>query len=1216
MLVQSRICFPTSNLIRQLRLGGASLPTVVYSFPLKGLTVLRHMLCQKRKSLSGKIATEPDKLDDPTTSCFNRGSSPPGDFPVAMSCPVSRQNELTRQREAFRYDAALIVNSTSNCTANLIPSKTLTTSADSTLTALCQLAVLRLSASRALVSLFDQSNQIVVAEATPQTRLLPNCSSKHQDQNLWLCGTRFHRSFGVCERVILASTNQSPRSQQLPVTVINDLAADESLCDRPYCHAWPHNRFYAGVPLITPRGIAIGTLCVFDSQPRSGLDESSKSVLRDLAQSVMSHLEERRASERYRQAGRVTRGIRRFFNRPNTKSEMKSDQLLAAEPRLRTPGADFSPRMNHGDSRPSDDTLANICASAADVMRDSLEVDSVLILDASHTHRGQVGKSRHGINKPNSSEDHSPKTHRGLTGADDLCPVLGSSLSAETEQAVDSYFGPPTLRASVLKKMLRYYPRGAIWTSDYDDNETSEKMSDDSSSDSFNQSSSSEGAGRAPGQHHSRQKLRQELRQAVFKLVPGATGVAFFPMWNAQKRRWFAGGFAYSNSATRVFSAKRELSYLRAFGTVLMAEVSFLKEREVDRSKLDVLDSISHELRSPLHGILLGAGLVRGGRLDSTQDDALLTVEACSRTLLDTIDQILDWSKVNHFDTSPLKVSGDTPTDRSNRTRQRSQSDNLETGSMSIATDVDLPLLIEDVIESVTMGHEFQRLSFEQTKKLPDTPSNRVKIIVNFVPAPGANWMFNVQAGAIRRIVLNLFGNSLKFTSSGFVYIQVEQSETRDSSIRSVRLTIADTGCGISQEYLTNYLFSPFTQQNIIDAGTGLGLSLVRRIANSLDGTIEVQSEVSVGTTVRVTLPLKSSNERSEFVDAADLDSLNTLPTNPDGFKISLLGFQDSSVENNHELLLDNPPSEKESISSVCEHWLGLSTVEVSGSLDETTNALICDYGFLDKAKLLTKNDKSTPLIVICQNAAMARKQQAIEAANDEQHVVFTHEPLGPRKLQRILARFMKNNQTGTPSSGGQPATDKCPQLLTPASATQHVPPIPPTIEGENRDTLGSTLPETCLTQQRPRSSLPTPSAETEPTIEETSNKGNLFLLVDDNPINLKMLIVFMKKLKLTYCTATDGQQALDIYVKNPESFRCVFMDISMPVMNGFEATRAIRVIEANGSIRRCPIFALTGLASRDAQQEAILSGIDLFLIKPTQLKKIKHVLESNGLLG
>jgi CheY-like chemotaxis protein len=122
------------------------------------------------------------------------------------------------------------------------------------------------------------------------------------------------------------------------------------------------------------------------------------------------------------------------------------------------------------------------------------------------------------------------------------------------------------------------------------------------------------------------------------------------------------------------------------------------------------------------------------------------------------------------------------------------------------------------------------------------------------------------------------------------------------------------------------------------------------------------------------------------------------------------------------------------------------------------------------------------------------------------------------------------------------------------------------------------------------------------------------FLLVDDNPINLKMLVMFMKKLNLQYSTATNGQEAVTKYKENPTSYKCVFMDISMPVMNGFEATRCIRAFEAECDIRKCSIFALTGLASRDAQQEAVLSGIDLFLTKPIELVEIKHLLESKGL--
>lgn len=69
-----------------------------------------------------------------------------------------------------------------------------------------------------------------------------------------------------------------------------------------------------------------------------------------------------------------------------------------------------------------------------------------------------------------------------------------------------------------------------------------------------------------------------------------------------------------------------------------------------------------------------------------------------------------------------------------------------------------------------------------------------------------------------------------------------------------------------------------------------------------------------------------------------------------------------------------------------------------------------------------------------------------------------------------------------------------------------------------------------------------------------------------------------------------------------------------MPVMDGFEATRHIRSTEAELSLHRCTIFALTGLASADAQQEAFTSGIDLFLTKPVKLAELNQILSARNL--
>ncbi|KAH7245722.1 hypothetical protein BKA59DRAFT_418834 [Fusarium tricinctum] len=1118
-----------------------------------------------------------------------------------MSCSAWRQAELSRERETFRYDPALIANSIPNSPTDLIPSHKLTTSTDATLTTFCQLAALRLNTSRALISLFDRASQFVVAEATQNVRLRPNSSPKRNDEGLWLCGTHFPRSFGVCERVVLDCTDPTPSvnptSHRLPLTIIDDLANDETLCHRPYCHSWPNNRFYAGIPLITPRGIVIGVLCVFDSQPRSGLDEASENVLRDLADSVMAHLDERRVSERYRQADRVTRGIRRFFHGRSTETQIKDDQLLAAEPRLRTPGAGFSPQYNYSsDNRPHGDKLASTCASASDIMRDALEVDGLLLLDARNAHRSHLGNPQSDI--------------------DDLCPVLGSSVTAEAKQDGNSYFGHSTIYASILKKLLRHYPRGTIWTFDNAEGDASDVLSDDSLSGTSNQGPvideadeiSHESPADACGSIQ-----RQELRKAVIQLLPGAASVAFFPIWNAQKRRWFAGGFAYSNRSSRIFSPKRELSYLRALGTVLMAEVSFIKEREVELSKLNVLDSISHELRSPLHGIFFGAGVLRSGDLNPSQDDALISVEACSRTLLDTIDQILDWSKINHF-TSSLAKGDYTYTDVDSRALRSSRNNSVEAGMMSIASDVDLPRLIEEVVESVHVGHEFQKLSLGQAALGSDASKDRVKVVVNIEPMD--NWRFHVQPGAIRRIVMNVLGNSLRFTSRGSVHVQVEQAPADDPSKRLVKLTIADTGCGMSRDFLTNDLFSPFTQQNIMSAGTGLGLSIVRRITEALGGTVEVQSSPSVGTSVCLSLPLKLSEapDRANVLNAlARHDSEHNI----EGSKVSILGFEDSA-DDLHNPFLKKQLSEKEIVSSMCRDWLKLQILETRDSLVEEPNVVLCDEQSLDRARALTQTSQSIPIVAVCQNAIVARKKEAADAHSGpagEQQVLFTHQPIGPRKLAKMLSRFVEDKATETqPASTHGQAAPSIETHSTSASTMRQAPPTPPTGESESMTLLSNPFFNRTI-PQLPRSPLITPLEKANPIPDDSSSQNTTFLLVDDNPINLKMLVLFMKKLKLQYATATDGQQAVAKYRENPKSYKCVFMDISMPVMNGFEATRAIRTIEADGAGPRCSIFALTGLASRDAQQEALLSGIDLFLTKPIALAEITHILESKGLL-
>lgn len=124
-------------------------------------------------------------------------------------------------------------------------------------------------------------------------------------------------------------------------------------------------------------------------------------------------------------------------------------------------------------------------------------------------------------------------------------------------------------------------------------------------------------------------------------------------------------------------------------------------------------------------------------------------------------------------------------------------------------------------------------------------------------------------------------------------------------------------------------------------------------------------------------------------------------------------------------------------------------------------------------------------------------------------------------------------------------------------------------------------------------------------------------LLVDDNHINLQLLVMFMKKHKFPYQEAMNGQEALDKYIEHSSGdpdkppFDYILMDISMPIMDGFEATRRIREFEAKQSLsHKATIIALTGLASAEAQADAASSGVDIYMPKPVKFQKLRPLLE------
>ncbi|KAH8899884.1 hypothetical protein GQ53DRAFT_869088 [Thozetella sp. PMI_491] len=1201
-------------------------------------------------------------------------------------------SESTRERETYKYDPSLLSSIRYNDDGAPIPSAELVTSADTVLTALSQLGACRLNAARSLISLFDQNYQYIVAEATPTMPLLPSLKHEDRGEDLWLCGTAIPRVHGVCEYTLAVNDptqfEGGDDPSKLPLALVSDLTSDVRFSSKPYCRPGTPARFYAAVPIRSHRGINIGVYCVIDTEPRdlSTWDEKSTELMRNISRSLMEHLEFRRSSQIYARHGRMIRGLGSLAegkeslsgwrdaglglngevplaNGSEQNGNIHAEHLATAEGRDRaasiTGERSYSPeriRPASGHSTKSAthkaesssgrrQTIQDVFTRAANILREAIDVEGFIALDASTGSSGVLSSPRIDADEdPHAIQSQSPSAASGdEAGASRdhelACRVLGSSTSS-----IAGYAPPTEVPQKFLSRLFRRYPSGKV----FNFNILGDMQSSDSSGDEgtpTRSNSSRPGAGGAEdeaattaGRQRSPWSRRAE-GSTIRSIFPGARSVAFVPIWDAKRSRWFAGGFAYTYKTTRIFTIEGELSYLRAFGVLTMEESFRVETQLADKAKDDVLNSLSHELRSPLHGILAASELLNDTNLDVFQANIMHTMETCSRTLLDTVEHLLAFSKVNSY-VGRMKLRKNTV--RAPGIRQGLNGAE-KTNLKGLYAHTRLDILAAEVMESVFAGFNFQHASLSQlTKqqsatKLADADANRrldsmrameelgpgniengqlrldmrnVSIFLDVDPA--CSWVFNTQPGALRRIIMNLFGNSLKYTRHGSIVVSLKQDKARRRDrLRTIRIAVSDTGKGIGEDYLQHDLFKPFSQEDPLAVGTGLGLSLVNQIAAQLKGKITVDSRVGVGTTVTVTLPLLPGNpEIAALGPSGDDEDFVQAVSELAGQRVRLVGFRQSAdYETN-----DNGYSRLSKFDdyalteSICRDWLKLDVVNDSELPQTAPTLIIYMEASLEKPVRDLAVHQVVPSIVICANALESFQRSSAPGAPDGQGLI--------EKLAKAMALALKQSQVRQRQAQKAP---KPPLGVLTSSLVSRVTTVAASILLTSK--VEESQPATALTVSAASISLETkdpPPVSVPPTAApsiSTKPKSPVFLLVDDNPINLKILSSYMKKIGHSYATATNGLEAVEAFCEDPAHYKCIFMDITMPIMDGFEATRRIRAHEREQGLKALPIFALSGLASASAQQEALESGIDLFLTKPVILKELGVVLETRGLL-
>lgn len=236
------------------------------------------------------------------------------------------------------------------------------------------------------------------------------------------------------------------------------------------------------------------------------------------------------------------------------------------------------------------------------------------------------------------------------------------------------------------------------------------------------------------------------------------------------------------------------------------------------QAKSNFLAMMSHEIRSPMNGIISVGEMLGKSKLDAEQNQLVTVINQSAETLLTILDDVLDLSKI-------------------------------EAGKLDISNHTfELPLLLDGVANLLRQSFLQKEVTFS-VDLAEDLPV----------------WVTG-DSNRIRQIMYNLLSNALKFTEQGSVSL-VATTEKATDDRHTIRIDVSDTGIGINPEIM-NRLFQPFEQADSSVArqygGTGLGLTICQRLANLMGGEISVKSKEGEGSTFTLELPLRIAEKPVE----------------------------------------------------------------------------------------------------------------------------------------------------------------------------------------------------------------------------------------------------------------------------------------------------------------------------------------------------------------
>ncbi|MER9843693.1 response regulator [Mesorhizobium australicum] len=411
------------------------------------------------------------------------------------------------------------------------------------------------------------------------------------------------------------------------------------------------------------------------------------------------------------------------------------------------------------------------------------------------------------------------------------------------------------------------------------------------------------------------------------------------------------------------------------------------------------------------------------------------------------------------------------------------------------------------------------------------------------------------DAGRFRQIVTNLVGNAVKFTEKGHVLIDVGGETVND--VVQLKLRVEDTGIGIPAEKLQN-VFEKFAQVDGSSTrrheGTGLGLAIAARLVDLMAGKIGVESEIGRGSVFWFAVPLPV--HRAEARDAI-------VPVDVTGARV--LVIDDNPV--NREILLEQLRSWSFDCAAAESGAVGLAFLDRACQLGASVDCIILDYQMpgmngADVARAIAADSRlSTIPVVILTSVDQVDFGKMIIDFGISAHL--TKPARSAVLLGTVISVIQKaRSQVGKAHFIREPI-QPMPQPAPPAFTVIR----------------GPAMPIAAMPESNAAPNIPID-----------------ILIAEDNDVNQMVFGQILNGLGLSYRIAGNGRTAVEMYRSlHP---RLVLMDVSMPEMNGYEATRAIRAIEASSG-GHIPIIGVTAHALKGDRDKCIEAGMDDYLPKP-----------------